>query len=87
MGHEAIVELDRDYVLAELRAASIRAQLYKNEIDVIGIALKANMMRPVEAIEALAEVNGLAFLHPEPLESEIEAQVAARVKFETTPGL
>jgi hypothetical protein len=48
-----------DYVLAELRAASLRARLWQVDIDAIGIALKAGWIDAEQAIEALADCGAL----------------------------
>jgi hypothetical protein len=45
----------RTYALAELRAALRRAQLVVDEITTAGIALKANMIGPDEALAWLAD--------------------------------
>jgi hypothetical protein len=54
----------RDYVLAELRCARMRAQLLVKEIEVIGIALRGGVIHPEMAVEMLAEANALDFLLP-----------------------
>jgi hypothetical protein len=36
----------RDYLLAELRCASLRARLWQADIDAVGLALKAGLIEP-----------------------------------------
>jgi len=48
-----------DYVLAELRCASLRAQLRQPDIASVGIALKAGWITPEQAVEALADCDCL----------------------------
>jgi len=52
------------YVLAELRCARIRALMLMKEIEVIGVALKGNMITPEVAMEWLSDANALDFLLP-----------------------
>jgi hypothetical protein len=56
-----------DYVLAELRCASLRARLQQADITSIGIALKAGWITPEQAVEALADCDRLQLvgLHKE----------------------
>jgi hypothetical protein len=53
-----------DYLLAELRCALLRAQLWQADITSIGIALKAGWISPEQAIEALAECDCLQLISP-----------------------
>jgi hypothetical protein len=48
-----------EYLLAELRAALLRAKLWQADITSIGIALKAGWISPDEAVEALADCDCL----------------------------
>lgn len=41
----------REFLLSALRVASLRAKLFDNEMIRIGIALKENMISPVEALK------------------------------------
>jgi len=43
----------RDYILAELRCAHLRARLAQNDIEAIGLALKSRLMSPEVAAAAL----------------------------------
>jgi hypothetical protein len=52
----------RNFMLARLRTAHLRARLYMLEIEEIGIALKANMITPETAVAWLADVNASVFL-------------------------
>jgi hypothetical protein len=52
------------YVLGQLRAARIRAQLLVVEITTIGVALKDGWIGPDEALEELAKAAALDFLQP-----------------------
>jgi hypothetical protein len=53
----------REYVLAELRCAALRADLIRNEIVTIGLALKGGLISPDDAVQLMAE-NGLQLLGP-----------------------
>jgi hypothetical protein len=57
-------QLRRHYLLAELRAARIRAQLQQADITSIGTALKAGWITPEQAVEALAECDCLHLISP-----------------------
>jgi hypothetical protein len=48
-----------DYLLAELRAASLRARLWQADIDAVGLALKAGLVEPEQAVELLHECDAL----------------------------
>ena len=45
----------RDYLLAELRCASLRARLQQADIDSVGMALGAGLIEPEQALELLAD--------------------------------
>jgi hypothetical protein len=45
----------RDYLLAELRCAFLRAQLLQNDVAAIGIALKGGLINEDIAVEQLSE--------------------------------
>jgi hypothetical protein len=53
-----------EYLLAELRCASLRARLWVVEIDTIGCALRAGLIGPEEAAEVIAESGCLHLLAP-----------------------
>jgi hypothetical protein len=54
----------RDYLIAELRCASLRARLWQADITSIGIALKAGWISPEEAVELLADCDCLQLIEP-----------------------
>jgi hypothetical protein len=54
----------RDYLLAELRCASLRARLWQADIDAVGLALKAGLVEPEQALELLADCDCLQFISP-----------------------
>jgi hypothetical protein len=54
----------RDYLLAELRCASLRARLWKADIDAVGIALKSGLIEPEQALELLADCDCLQLISP-----------------------
>jgi hypothetical protein len=47
---EPIARDKREYLLAELRAAALRARLWQADIDAVGLALKANLISFDQAI-------------------------------------
>jgi hypothetical protein len=54
----------RDYLLAELRCASVRARLWQADIDAVGMALKAGLVEPEQALELLRECDCLQLISP-----------------------
>jgi hypothetical protein len=54
----------RDYLLAELRCASLRARLWQADIDAVGMALKAGLVEPEQALELLHECDCLQLIEP-----------------------
>jgi hypothetical protein len=60
----------RDYLLAELRCASLRAKILQSEIDAIGIALKGGMVTAEQAIVLMHGVDLLRFIGQAPVESK-----------------
>jgi hypothetical protein len=44
-----------EYLLSELRCASLRARLLQSNVDAVGLALKAGLISPDEAVEHLAD--------------------------------
>ena len=55
----------RDYLMAELRCASLRARLWQADIEAVGMALKAGLVDPEQALELLADCDCLQFVSPE----------------------
>jgi len=53
-----------EYVLAELRCASLRARLWQADIEAIGVALKAGWISPEQAVEVLADCDCLQLIEP-----------------------
>jgi hypothetical protein len=53
-----------EYLLAELRCASLRAKLWQSDIDTVGIALKVGWISPEQAVEALADCDALQLIKP-----------------------
>jgi hypothetical protein len=63
-GHHHELELaeqHRDFLLAALRAASVRAKLMECDINTIGLALKAGMIGPDTAVQWIRD-SGLTWL-------------------------
>ena len=52
----------RDYLIAELRCASLRARLWQADIDAVGMALKAGLVEPEQALELLHECDCLQLI-------------------------
>ena len=59
---EPVVRDKREYLLAELRAAALRARLWQADIDAVGIALKAGLISPDQAVEHLSDCGLLRLL-------------------------
>jgi hypothetical protein len=54
----------RDYLLAELRCAALRARLWQSDIEAVGMALKAGLIEPEQALELLHDCNALYLVAP-----------------------
>jgi hypothetical protein len=54
----------REYLLAELRCAALRARLQAANIDAVGKALTANLIEPEQALEILADCDCLILVEP-----------------------
>jgi len=52
----------REYLLAELRCASLRARLQQADIDAVGKALAAGLIEPEQALELLDDCDCLALV-------------------------
>jgi hypothetical protein len=48
-----------EYLLAELRCASLRVRLLQADIDAVGVALKGNLITPDQALEMLQDCDAL----------------------------
>jgi len=55
----------REYLVAELRCAALRAKLQVADIEAIGLALKDGLIAPEQAIALLADCDCLQFIQPE----------------------
>jgi hypothetical protein len=51
-----------EYLLAELRPAALRARLWQADIDAVGLALKAGLISPDQAVEHLSDYGLLRLL-------------------------
>jgi hypothetical protein len=78
--NSAIVTLDREVVLAELRRLSARLRLATLELDSAGVALSRGAIEPTDAIEWLInldpELDGLLDIVPAEM-SSVDGEVAA----------
>jgi hypothetical protein len=54
----------QEYLLAELRCASLRARLWQSDIEAVGLALKAGLIEPEQALELLHECDCLQLISP-----------------------
>ena len=59
---ETVTRERREYLLAELRAATLRARLWQADIDAVGLALKAGLISPDQAVEHLSDCGLLRLL-------------------------
>jgi hypothetical protein len=59
---ETVARDRREYLLAELRAATLRARLWQADIDAVGLALKAGLISPDQAVEHLSDCGVLRLL-------------------------
>lgn len=55
----------REYLLAELRCAALRAKLWQHDIEAIGLALKGCLIEPEQAVEALHDCAALHLVNPQ----------------------
>lgn len=61
----------RDFVLAALRAGSLRAKLYETEINTIGVALKGGLIDCYTAMEWVKEIGALELVRNVPPPEEM----------------
>jgi hypothetical protein len=59
-----------DYLLAELRCASLRARLWQADIDAVGLALKGGLIEPEQALELLNDCDCLQLIEPRDIHNE-----------------
>jgi hypothetical protein len=57
-----------DYLLAELRCASLRARIIQADIDAVGLAFKHHLISADQAIALLHDVDVLRLVGPAPAE-------------------
>jgi hypothetical protein len=55
-----------EYILAELRCATLRARLMQADIDAISLALKGDLINPEQAIDLLQDCDLLRYIEPRP---------------------
>jgi hypothetical protein len=53
-----------EYLLAELRCAAMRARLWQSDIEAVGMALKAGLIEPEQALELLADCDAFYLVAP-----------------------
>jgi hypothetical protein len=53
-----------EYLLAELRCASLRVQLLQGDIEAIGLALKGGLVTAEQAIHLLSDCDALRYIDP-----------------------
>jgi len=58
----------RDYLLAELRCAALRARLWQSDIEAVGLALKGGLIDADQALGLLADCDALHLVAPPPEE-------------------
>jgi hypothetical protein len=54
----------RQYLLAEMRCASLRLHLLQADVDAIALALKGGVVTPEQAIDLLHDVDAFAYIEP-----------------------
>jgi hypothetical protein len=59
-----------EYLLAELRCASLRARLWQADIDAVGMALRAGLVSPEQALKLLDDCDCLQFISPKEISNE-----------------
>ncbi len=52
----------REYLLQEMRCARLRARLWQSDIEAVGLALKAGLIDPKQAIDLLSDCDALHLL-------------------------
>jgi hypothetical protein len=53
-----------EYLLAELRCATLRARLWQADIEAVGLALKGALITPEQALELLHDCDVLRLVGP-----------------------
>jgi hypothetical protein len=72
----------RDYLLAERKCASLRAQLALADIDAVRLALEGGLITAEQAVELLADCDLFRFIEPAPPTQPAEWAVSARAYHE-----
>jgi hypothetical protein len=67
-----------DYLLQELRCAALRARLAAADIDAVGLALKAGLVTPDQALELLSDCDALVYIEPTAPWRDADGKVYAR---------
>jgi hypothetical protein len=67
-----------DYLLQELRCASLRARLAAADIDAIGLATKHGLVTPEQALELLSDCDALIYVEPTAPWRDPDGKVHAR---------
>lgn len=52
----------KDFMLSALRAASLRAKMIEMDLNTVGVALKFDMVTPLEAVQWLSQIGALDFV-------------------------
>ena len=55
-----------EYLLAELRCASLRVQLMQADLDAISLALKGDLIDPEQALDLLQDCDLFRYIEPTP---------------------
>ena len=55
-------ESHKDFMLCALRAASLRAKMIEMDLNTVGVALKSDMVTPMEAVKWLRQIGALDFV-------------------------
>jgi len=63
----------KDFMLSALRAASLRAKMIEMDLNTVGVALKSDMVTPMEAVEWLRQIGALDFVGKIPAAIEVGA--------------
>lgn len=63
-GDHPLEQSFKRYVLAQIRDARRRVSMMVGEIDMVGLALKADFIGPEKAVEWMARISALDFILP-----------------------
>ena len=74
-------ETHKDFMLSALRAASLRAKMIEMDLNTVGVALKADMVTPLESVDWLRQIGALDFVGKIPAAiEEIAADTTSRIE-------